>query len=116
MKQTSPWFSEEQGEQQSDEQETEMDDTQKLGAIKSECATSTITGENIAPVENTENTDIPNNHEEVAPETSTMLETSATQNVVPAEEDGMPTASSVSAKEKIFLKMFLLKRIYLMRQ
>ena len=101
MKQTSPWFSEEQGEQQSDEQETEMDDTQKLGAIKSECATSTITGENIAPVENTENTDIPNNHEEVASETSTTLETSATQNLVPAEEDGMPTASSVSAKEDL---------------
>ena len=30
MKQSSPWFSEEQGDQQSDEHETEMDNTHKL--------------------------------------------------------------------------------------
>jgi beta-N-acetylhexosaminidase len=88
MKQSSPWFSEEQGDQQSDEHETEMDDTQKLGAIKSKRATSTISVENTAP---TEYSDTTANPAEAASETPAMPELPASQNDVPAETDETPT-------------------------
>ena len=88
MKQSSPWFSEEQGDQQSDEHETEMDDTQKLGAKKSKRATSTISVENTAP---TEQSDTTANPAETASETPAMPELPASQNDVPAETDETPT-------------------------
>ena len=86
MKQSSPWFSEEQGDQQSDEHETEMDDTQKLGATKSKRATSTISVENTAPTEHSDT-----NPAETASETPAMPELPASQNDVSAETDETPT-------------------------
>ena len=98
MKQSSPWFSEEQGDQQSDEHETEMDDTQKLGAKKSKRATSTISVENTAP---TEQSDTTANPAETASETPAMPELPASQNDVPAETDETPTGLSINSIEDV---------------
>ena len=98
MKQSSPWFSEEQGDQQSDEHETEMDDTQKLGATKSKRATSTISVENTAP---TEHSDTTANPAETASETPAMPELPASQNDVPAETDETQTGLSISSIEDV---------------
>jgi beta-N-acetylhexosaminidase len=101
MKQTSPWFDKEHGEQQSDEHEKHMDVTQKLGAMNSKHSTSIITVENTAPAKNDL---ISDNHEEAASGITASLQTQATQNEVLDKTDEKERELSAISIEEVSIE------------
>jgi len=101
MKQSGLWFSQEHGERHSNEVEQDMDDTQKLWAMKNKQATPTITVGNKVPAENTENTSMTNNHEEAASAITAKPESPEAQNDVPAETDEIDTELSATSIDEV---------------